>query len=58
MSKTVADAVRRAISKSERMKKFLEKTAVGKVERMKMDWQSEEKQVFREGEIRVCRRFE
>ena len=53
MSKRVADAVRRAISESERMKKFLEKAAVGKVERMKMDWQSEEKQVFREGEIRV-----
>ena len=37
MPKTVADAVRRAISESERMKKFLEKVAVGKVERMEMD---------------------
>ena len=35
MPKTVVDAVRRAIS--ERMKKLLEKAAVGKVERMEMD---------------------
>ena len=51
MSKTVAVVVRRAMS--ERMRKFLEKAAVGKVERMKMDRQLEGKQVFREGEIRV-----
>ena len=37
MSKTVADAVWRAISESERIKKFLEKAAVGKVERMEMN---------------------
>ena len=37
MSKKVADAVRRAISESERIKKFLEKAAVGKVECMEMD---------------------
>ena len=54
MSQTVAVVVRRAMS--ERMKKFLEQAAVGKVERMKMDRQLEEKQVFREGEIHVCGR--
>ena len=54
MLKTVAVVVRRAMS--ETMKKFLEKAAVGKVERMKMDRQLEEKQVFREGEIHVCGR--
>ena len=43
MPKTVVNAVRRAIS--QRMKKLLEKAAVGKVERMEMDWQPEEKQV-------------
>ena len=57
MPKTIADAVRRAMSESERMKKFLEKAAVGKVERMEMDLQPEEKQVFREDEIRICGRF-